>query len=228
MREGRVPGFLPSRSGFRFANRFPSQPLLRLPALFPGGLPVGNAANGMCGGMVFAAYDFFCAGLPIPASSEPPAYATPLFRFLVRRLFDSFQLPWGPLRYYRWMASPDSGSAAPGWKTLRQEMPSILKEIEAGRPAALGVIRLHSRNPLHLGRNHQVLAYAYRLDRNGSGLNISIYDPNYPMRDDVTLTLALDHPGTPGAFQASTGEPLRGLFWTPYLPFVLSSLLNSL
>lgn len=220
MREGRIPGFLPSRSGFRFANRFPSQPLFRLPMLCPGGLPIGNAANGLCGGMVFAAHDFFRAGIPVPEDTTPPASGSPLYRYLVRRMFDSFCLPWGPLRYYRWMAAPERGTAAPSWKTIRQEIPRILAEIDAGRPAALGVIRVHSRNPLQVGKNHQVLAYSYRCNEDRGCLTLGIYDPNYPGRDDVMLTLALDRPETPGAFQSSTGEPLRALFWTPYRPFV--------
>ena len=38
------------------------------------------------------------------------------------------------------------------------------RELDAGRLAALGLIRPRSRNPLRLGENHQVLAWGYGLD----------------------------------------------------------------
>src|SRR5262249_9914098 len=151
-----VPGFLPSTCGFRFANFFVPQPLIRVPLAGLGHLPIGNASRGLCGGMVFATCDLFERGCPPPDDREPPGHGSPLFSYLVRRLFRSFHLPWGPLRYYRWMSADDDALLR---HTVRREWPRVRRELDAGRLAALGLIRHRSRNPLRLGENHQVLAY---------------------------------------------------------------------
>jgi hypothetical protein len=210
MASARVPGFLPSTCGFRFANCFLSQPLLRIPLAGLGHLRVGDASRGLCGGMVFATCDFFEQGRPPPENCEPPDYGSPLFAYLVRRLFYSFHLPWGPLRYYHGMAS---GDAPLHRRTVRREWPRVRRELDAGRLAALGLIRPRSRNPLRLGENHQVLAYGYGLHEESGALVLAIYDPNHPGRDDLTLELNL---GAPAAVLSSGGESFRGFFHTPY------------
>jgi hypothetical protein len=209
MPSAHVPGFLPSRCGFRFANAFPSQPLFRLP-LALGDLGIGNAARGLCGGMVFAVRDFFERGYPRPEDREPPKHGSPLFRYLVWRLFDSFHLPCGPLRYYSWMAADDHSVMR---NTIRREWPHVRRELEFGRPAVLGLIRVHSFNPFRLGENHQVLAYGFEWDKEDGSLTIAIYDPNHPNRDDVTLSLNLRRPA---ALVSATDECFRGFFWTRY------------
>jgi hypothetical protein len=94
-----VPDFLPSSSGFRFPNRFPHVPVRRIGVPGVVSIPIGDASDGLCGGMVFAARDYFEAGRPPPEDPSPPAEGTPLFRYVVDRLFDSFDLPAGPARY---------------------------------------------------------------------------------------------------------------------------------
>ena len=48
-----VPGFTPSVNGLRFTNSWPSEPdiVVQVPPL--GNVPIGDASNGLCGGMVF-------------------------------------------------------------------------------------------------------------------------------------------------------------------------------
>ena len=89
-----VPGFLPSTSGFRFANAFPNVPVRRIG--IPGviSVPIGDASNGLCGGMAFAARDYFESGRTPPGLESPPSEGA-LFDYLVDRLFDSFDLPVG-------------------------------------------------------------------------------------------------------------------------------------
>jgi len=93
-----LEGFLPSTSGFRFANSFPHVPVRRIG--IPGviSVPIGDASNGLCGGMAFAVRDYFEAGRP-PAQRHDGSGEGPLFDYLVDRLFDSFNLPFGPVRY---------------------------------------------------------------------------------------------------------------------------------
>jgi hypothetical protein len=209
MASARVPGFLPSRCGFRFSNCFPRQPLLRLPLA---GLGIGDASRGLCGGMVFAARELFERGSPPPDDREPPGHGSPLFGYLVRHLFQSFHLPWGPLHYYRWMTAADDKLMR---HTVRHEWPRVRRALDAGRLATLGLIRVSSRNPLRMGENHQVLAYGYGHDEATGSLLVAIYDPNYAGRDDLTLELNLREPA---GVLSSTGEPFRGFFLTPYRP----------
>jgi hypothetical protein len=204
-----VPGFSPSRCGFRFDNNFPSQPLFRVPLT---GLWIGNASRGLCGGMVFAACDYFARGWLPPDDVEPPAYGSPLFRYLVHRLFESFRLPWGPLRYYRWMGSRDDVLLR---STVQREWPRVRRELDAGRLAALGLIRVHSRDPLRLGENHQVLSYGYDLHEKSGSLQLAIYDPSYHSQNNLRLALNLR---APDGVASSSGEPFRGFFHTPYCP----------
>jgi hypothetical protein len=209
MPSARVPGFLPSTSGFRFGNAFPSQPLLRVPFA---GLWIGNASRGLCGGMVFAACDLFHHGRRPPDDRDPPSHGSPLFGYLVRRLFDSFLLPWGPLRYYRWMTAPDDHLLH---HTVRLQWPRVRRELDAGRLAPLGLIRIRSRDPLRLGLNHQVLAYGYGLHEASGALDVAIYDPSHAGRDDLVLSLNLREPD---GVLSTSGEPFRGFFHTPYSP----------
>ena len=56
MTTGRVEGFLPSTSGMKFTNHFPSGiPIVSIPLPIGRSIPVGDASTGVCGGMVYAA-----------------------------------------------------------------------------------------------------------------------------------------------------------------------------
>src|SRR5262249_61522576 len=107
------PGsFLPSSDGFAFTNAWPSEPAVTLSTPF-GQINIGNAAAGLCGGMVFAALDYWNAGIAAPAARPGPAQ--PLYHFLVRRLVDSWHVPAGVAQYYQRMnlAAPATGIAPP-------------------------------------------------------------------------------------------------------------------
>jgi hypothetical protein len=89
-----VSGFLPSTAGFQFPNLFPH---IRVTEISVGAVkvPIGNAHNGLCGGMVYAVRDYFEVGSAPPQIIEPPT-SGPLYDYIVRRLFISFELPGGP------------------------------------------------------------------------------------------------------------------------------------
>jgi hypothetical protein len=210
-----VAGFRPSRNGFHFSNSFPRAPVIhvRLPGL-PWKFGFGNASGGLCGGMIYAVRDLFESGRLPPRDTESPPADSHSFRWIARRLMQSFGLPLGPLRYYAWMAMPDRGnSLVPGILrgTLR-EWRKIKAELEAGRLVALGLILTYSWDPRRVGENHQVLAYGYETtDRTASLL---IYDPNCPDNDEVKLTVDL----TGRAPLEYTQCPVRGFFRTRYSP----------
>jgi hypothetical protein len=210
--------FRPSTAGFHFANAFVHQSLFRVPIL-GSRVPIGNAARGLCGGMIFAARDYFEAGLDLPAETAPPQLGEPLFGYLVRRLIDSWNLPGGPFKYYAWMSVPEKSSRRLLWKTGFEEWPRIRADLDRGRPVPLGLVRVASRDPWQLGFNHQVLAYGYKLPPcppSDGQLTIYVYDPNHPRRDDVTINLDVSAPDAGGGFVYSTGELLRGFFRTRY------------
>jgi hypothetical protein len=220
--------FLPSRDGFAFDNTWPPAPGLPIRTPF-GVLGLGNAAAGLCGGMVFAALDYWHAGLAPPVARPDPG--TPLYRFIVRRLIDSWHLPAGVARYYVWMnlAGADYRPAILGqrvtlrglaWRTIDQHWPRVRASIDAGRPAALGVVTMASAWPGVLGRNHQVLAYGY--EASGSVITLRVYDPNSGPADDVGIRFDSATPAGIPAFEHDIGIrwPVRGFFFTPYSPAV--------
>ena len=97
MESARVPGFTPSSSGFRFNNTFPAGiPVVNIPmpglalAGAPVTIPVGDASNRVCGGMVDAALDLFLAQprLRVPPDTSPPAWGTPPTDYILARLID--------------------------------------------------------------------------------------------------------------------------------------------
>jgi hypothetical protein len=197
-----VPGFLPSKSGLHFINSFPGGiPLLSINVLGVQ-IPIGDASNGLCGGMGFTIRDYFEAGLPIPYDTTPPTSGI-LFDFLVHRLFDSFNLPLGPTKYMHLMdpALPDhetsfsSAGLAPhgrAWVMINEEWPKIRSDIDSGHLSPIGLVTIKSADPFKMGENHQVLAYGYELD--GTNLSIRVYDPNFPNINNITISLSIADP----------------------------------
>lgn len=199
----RVPGFLPSTHGLHFDNSFPDEPAVTID-LGIAKVPIGNAANGLCGGMVFAVLDYWTHGVLPPADTTPPASGTPLFNYLVRRLIDSWDLPSGPATYLKLMNPlfPDGDDRlgpftvhGRGWRMAVREWPAIKAEIDAGNPCPLGLVKLKSANPLDLGKNHQVLAYGY--DQAGTAVTLWLYDPNQSNTDQVALGFDIGQPSAP-------------------------------
>jgi hypothetical protein len=222
-----VPGFLPSQDAFGFVNNWPAEPAVTVESPL-GRLNLGDASNGLCGGMVFAVRDYLRAGRTPP--EQQPAGGTPLFRFIVDRLITSWDIPRGVARYYQWMSAGDAdtsfdlfghhvvASRGLAWRTLVEELPRIRADIDAGQPSCLGLVTAHSHNPAELGQNHQVLAYGY--EASGSTLRLRIYDPNRGRDDDVWITADTGAPTRATTFRHNLGisHPVRGFFRVDYLP----------
>jgi len=221
-------GFLPSRHGFAFDNAWPEQPAVVLPTPF-GDIGLGNAGGGLCGGMAFAALDYWLAGrAPGP---ERPAAGDPLYRYIVNRLIDSWHVPAGIAQYYQWMSLPDGDNVIKlfgrqvtaerglGWRTVRVQWPQIKKDLDRGLPVPIGVVTVASKNPKDLALNHQVLAFGYRAD--GSHTTVRVYDPNRGRRDDITIRMDTSAPAKAVAFDHNLGlgrRPVRGFFRAAYTP----------
>ena len=223
----RVTGFRPSTNGFHFSNSFPNAPDFQINVL-GANIAIGNAANGLCGGMVYAVRDLFEAGRVPPPMTEGPA-SGPLFDFIVQRLFDSFEIPVGPLRYMYLMnpTLPDHETVASqigvaphgrSWLMIAEEWPKIRADLDAGRLSPMGLIYVKSLNPGDLGENHQVLAYGYELD--GDDLRILIYDPNCKDNNDVAIELNISHPQNTTAVRSTCQGRDVYCFFRPNYTFV--------
>ena len=197
-----VRGFLPSEHGLHFANNWPPGPTVRLGIIDPRWVGVGDATAGLCGGMSWFVRERFETGSSVPANTTAPENGSPLFRAIVRRQILSLDWMRGPLRF--WLSAGTSPDRLRR-RTLDVEWPRIRAEVDAGRLPMVGLIRHLGWNPFHLTKDHQVLAFAYETAGPTGTTSIRLYDPNWPNRDDVSITLL--H----GGFLQSTGEPLFGL-----------------
>jgi len=216
MDERVIEGFLPSTHGFHFANAWPHGPTVRFGPLDPRWIGIGDAADGLCGGMVYTAADLFLAGVPVPADRSPFSNGSARFRAIVRRQIESLAWLSVPLRYWLRSALGGSFGADRAKTTFEDEWPKAKAMLERGRPVLIGLIRVASADPRTLVRNHQVMAWGYAED--GRGATLRLYDPNWPDRDDVTITIHLDPALRPVTLSQSTGEPLLGWLVLPYAP----------
>jgi hypothetical protein len=210
--------FSASANGFGFANRWPHVPPLRfrVGGPVPVELAIGDAANGLCGGMVFAALDLWFAGLPAPRVLEAPAEGSAAFRYVVRRQLDSFELGLGPARFYL-LGAPWRSAASRSAEVLRRELPRIRRELDGGRPVALGLVHAVSANPATLIQDHQVVACGLEAGPNPDSLAIRIYDPNLPGDDTARLIIGRGPSGTV-TLAYSGGPPVVAFFRQGYHP----------
>jgi hypothetical protein len=219
--------FLPSQDGFAFTNAWPSEPAVVVSTPF-GQISIGNAAAGLCGGMVFAALDYWQTGIAPPAAR--PAPGQPLYRYIVQRLIDSWHLPAGAAEYYQWMNLPDGNTGfdlfgryivteqGVAWRTIETQWPQIAAGLDSGTPAALGVVTVASASPADLGVNHQVLAYGY--GASASQVTVQVYDPNSGLNDGIYIRFDPRAPAKPTTFahNLNIARPVRGFFQTAYAP----------
>jgi hypothetical protein len=217
---GGVPGFSPIDSGLHYPNSWPHVPDLIVKTPF-GDLPLGDASNGLCGGMSFVARDLFEAHRAPPPTHTNPVAGSPAFHYIVARLFDSFNLPSGVAQYFEWMQLPTHDDSVLGVdavegvssRTVTHSMATVRDTIDSGHPCPLGLLCVHSTAPSDLGQNHQVLAYAY-VDA-GSETTVSVYDCDAP-DTDVTIAFDTSNPRHGTDFQYSTGRKVLGFFTAPY------------
>jgi hypothetical protein len=240
----RVPGFLPSQSGFHFSNSWPpgtNYPIVNLPVVGPVG--GGDAGNGICGGFAFAALDLFChqPRLAPPPDTALPPVGGPIFNYLVGRLMDSFGTPAqggsaNAARVVEWIYTPSHdvtisfSGAGLGRRVLQQEWPKIKMDIDSGLPSPLNLIGGPWRAPTDIAgiidtlhHCHQVLAYGYQVDSAGN-LTILVYDCNDPQNDNSSITLNINsdpaHTVAMAAVDVNAkltgGIDLRGFFRSQY------------
>jgi hypothetical protein len=148
-------------------------------------MPITHVDAGLCGGMVYTLMDYYAQHLlPPDQTASPTSLDEILFQYIRDRLFDSFDVGGEGHRFLGY-SSPHYPNGDEGviqavgltrgrsWVTYREAFPEIQADIDAGRLAPVGLIQTDS---LDIGKNHQVLAYAY--EKSGQDATLYIYDPN--------------------------------------------------
>jgi hypothetical protein len=174
------------------------------------------ATFGLCGGMAFAALDYFRFNHWIPrgafAQGQPNADTTErgatLRGYIWERLIDSLEAD-GP-RFLLWMAILHGGGAQ-GTRALafltRLEFAKICHTIDLGSPWPLGLVGTTTAPQ----NNHQVLAYGY--DLRGDWGTLYVYDSNAPGRESIVRIKLRG--GSLDAYESQPSAvrgPLRGFF----------------
>jgi hypothetical protein len=176
--------FDPATHGFAFANTFANNFIPEFDV----------RTDGLCGGMVYAALDYFYAtGIPLPTQRYEPGEGTALRTYLYHRqtnsIVDHNHVKWAELsvnpfgtrnqEFYRW------GLEGPGGR-----LDALRREIDAGRPVPLGLKGCDEG----CSGDHQVLAIGYDVGAYTGDMGpalrqvrIFVYDPNFPGRV-MTLT----------------------------------------
>jgi hypothetical protein len=203
--------FQPKLHGLPFVNyfEFPDFFQLKLP-LIPSSLTsLDNLVYGLCGGMCFAALDYFYAQISPPQYAKTQDIPWPYFLFFWQRQINSLNKPVVP-KLIEWMLSDDITLAK---KMNRWEITKIQNRLKTGEPAALLLVRVKGiTDPT---KNHQVLAIGYEYEPLTKDLKIFLYDPNYP-GEQPELTMNLTNPSQGIALQHSKGDGLRGFFFVDY------------
>ena len=227
--------FKPSIHGFKFVNNFSGYPL---PFSIPN-LPHLSAVGknyGLCGGMSCAAYDFLLAGRSISSITTAPAQGSTFQQYLYRRQVDTFG-GFGEYvaKFGQWMVLPDDTILGTQKRTY-DEFEEIRAKLDDGNAVVLGIVYVGGGDSLEIWNNHQVLAYGYS-EISATTIDINIYDPNYPQKDDITIRAeripvgTTFVPGVPPRKRTVLGfkctqkvlnrnENVRGFFAMPYLPVV--------
>jgi murein DD-endopeptidase MepM/ murein hydrolase activator NlpD len=199
--------FAAASDGFEFVNFFE----LKLPVKFElplvGKIDLNRVVFGLCGGMCFAALDYFHARQRLPQYPAPQDIDGPLLSYLLERQLDSLSIPV-LIKILDWMARGQDELAK--WM-LKTELPRLTRSLDKGKPVVLCLIRVgKGGDPTH---NHQVVATGYDLDVAPGKMVIHLYDPNHPLAAP-TITVSLSRADF--AISQSTGEELRGFFLIPY------------
>ncbi len=178
---------------------------------------------GLCGGMAFAALDYFREGSPPPrgvSHNDQPRRDTPdgalLRDYLWRRQLESMAGNMPTLLFWMGMLHINLPGAAGGPRWLlertKEQWQRLKADIDAGAPRPICLVG-PSHNPFH---NHQVLASGYDDPGDGTGV-LYLYDMNCPGKEQTTR---LDFRGHELVADETCSHmnrtPLRGFFCEDY------------
>lgn len=172
----RHTNFNPKTDGFNFVNSFNNDFIKEL----------DFRTSGLCGGMVYAALDYYKTRKTIPQQSHRPAVNTKLHDYIYDRQVNSIEHnidkwaevgfnPFGArnTEFFNWGLQGFGGG----------RLQELRESIDRGNPVPLGLWHADG----YEGGDHQVLAIGYKMGRYKGDLKdhkedfeIYVYDPNYP------------------------------------------------
>jgi hypothetical protein len=166
--------FHPDKNGFNFSNTFKND---FIPAF-------DIHTGGLCGGMSYAALDYFLSGVPIPVQPFAPANGTKLYNYFYDRQVASLERnadKWAEL-YLNPLGSRNTEFFNWGISAKKGERIDELKSfIDNGKPCVLGMYGINGTG------DHQVIAIGYDMGRYKGDLGphkedfkIFVCDPNHP------------------------------------------------
>lgn len=198
--------FSPAKDGFKFNNQFVND---FIPSL-------DWHTNGLCGGMSYAALDYYNTRVPIPTQRFRPANGTVLHSYLYERQVDSITnnlTMWAAIGDNPFGTS-DSSLFNAGISATPGQIDALKQFIDQGTPAVLGLQGDGSTG------NHQVIAIGYDmglykgdLGAHVEDFKVFVCDPNYPNYPaGVVRTLIPDVNRQIYHYQESGSETWRAYF----------------
>lgn len=172
-------------SGFHFTNGFTNR------------FPFSYITYSRCGGISYAALDYYHAGQCIPDVEIIPARGSTLEKYVARRQLDSLLIL--------------SAAKFLGWSVYTDEIVDTRTAHEFSKlatrvPCVLGLVA--ARSLKDLAHNHQVVALDYDIVQDQP--IVYLYDCNHPDQE-----VAITHEGN--SWIESTGEIWRGWFVQDYI-----------
>ena len=200
--------FTPMKHGFHFGNDFVNKII---------STSFGKIeSKGRCGGMAYAALDYFFSGIPVPSHENKdfpngnyPPDGSLLSDYIYERTINSLFTLYS-FKFFDWTVQKDNEKSmrkSVAYKTKVEEFSKLKKSIDMGKPVVIGLIG--ARKATDITKNHQVVAYGYESDPDG--IKVYIYDSNYPNME-VTLESSCHDCN----FKSSTGQEWRGFFVQEY------------
>lgn len=210
--------FRPSIHGWPFGNSF------KYPIIW--GLTTINDV-GFCGGMCWRALHYFYHGLATPREIiKSPKPGEPFYDELRAAQEESLSAS-KILKIMQWQEKPDLSDRWNPRHSLgsetQDEWDGIKVILDQYRPVTLTVITSsNDGNVQHFKNNHRVVAYAYDyLSISGDPIAppgatkkivISIYDPNFPMDDEVKLSFYSQGARSKILLTHNRGKEVHGFF----------------
>lgn len=204
--------FIPHTHAFRFANSFPLP--RRINTLMKRRTPNAPTVYGLCGGMCFAALDYYYAKKPVPKDEQVPTNNRKLYNYLWKRQLASFRIFIVPFRIIAWMLSSDSRVSE---LTANKELLKLKNKLQKKEPTVIALVRQKGlKDPT---QNHQVLVTSLEHNTINGDVILFIYDPNHPReKPQPRITLNVSRPTEGINIKQSTHEKLRGFFVIQYTP----------
>ena len=204
--------FTPLKHGFHFGNNF----INKIISTSFGKMET----KGRCGGMAFAALDYYSSGISIPAHESKdfpngkfPPDGSLLADYIYERTINSL-FTLHSFKFFDWTLqkyNPNSIRKSVSYKTKIEEFPKLKNSIDEGEPVVIGLIG--ARKASEITHNHQVVVYGYDFDDKTNYMTLYIYDSNHP-----DIEVIIESGCTDCNFRSSTGQEWRGFFIQDYHP----------